>query len=90
SYGVPVLRKVTESKEADLELSKYTPDKEISVDKMVLSQVIEESTVTPRFHKYEEAMEMADKEIYRLTNDDIPIESSLQKFNTVITKFLRQ
>ncbi|MGE5583336.1 MAG: ABC transporter substrate-binding protein, partial [Bacillota bacterium] len=81
SYGVPVLRKVTESKEADLELSKYTPDKEISVDKMVLSQVIEESTVTPRFHKYEEAMEMADKEIYRLTNDDIPIESSLQKFN---------
>ncbi len=90
SYGVSVLRQVTESKEADLELSKYTPDKEVSVDKKVLGQVIEESTVTPRFHKYDQAMEVADKEIFRMINDDIDIESSLQKLNREINKFLKQ
>lgn len=90
SYGVPVLREITESEEADIELSKYTPDQEISVDKMVLSQVIEDSTVTPRFHKYEKAIEMADKEIFRLVNDDMDVESSLQKLNRDIINFLKQ
>lgn len=90
SYGVSVLHQVTESKEADLELSKYTPDQEISVDKKILGQVIEESTVTPRFHKYDQAMEIADKEIFRLINDDIDLESSLQKLNREINKFLKQ
>lgn len=90
SYGVPVLREVTESKEADVELSRYTPDKEISVDKKILSQVIEQSTVAPRFQKYEEAMGMADKEIYRLINEDGDIDSALQKLDIDINKSLRQ
>ncbi len=90
SYGVPVLREVTESKEADVELSRYTPDKEISVDKKILSQVIEQSTVAPRFQKYEEAMGMADKEIYRLINEDIDIDSALQRLDIDINKSLRQ
>ena len=90
SYGVPVLREVTESKEADVELSRYTPDKEISVDKKILSQVIEQSTVAPRFHQYDEAMEMADKEIYRLINEDIDIDATLQKLDIDINKSLGQ
>ncbi len=90
SYGVPVLREVTESNEADVELSKYTPDKQISVDKMILSQIIEQSTVTPRFHKYEEAMSMADKEIFRLINEDADIETALQKLDRDLAKFLKQ
>jgi multiple sugar transport system substrate-binding protein len=90
SYGVPVLREVTESKEVDVELSKYTSNKEISIDKKILSQVIEQSLVAPRFHKYDEAMEMADKEIYRLINEDTDIESALHKFDMDMTEFLRQ
>ena len=90
SYGVPVLRAVTESSEADVELSKYTPDQEISVDKMILSQVIEQSMVAPRFQKYDEAMNMADKEIFRLINEDQDIDTSLQKLNRDLTKFLKQ
>lgn len=90
SYGVPILRGVTESRQADVELSKYTPDQEISVDKMILSQVIEQSTVTPRFHKYDEAMNLADKEIFRLINEDSDIETSLRKLNRDVDKFLKQ
>lgn len=89
SYGVPVLREATESKEAELELSKYTPDKEVSVDIRLLSQVIEKSTVTPRFHKYEEAMNIADKEIFRIINDDMDVESSLRKLNRDLTEYLK-
>lgn len=90
SYGIPVLREATESIEADMALSKYTPDKEISVDQRLLSQVIEQSTVTPRFHKYDEAMNIADKEIFRIINDDMDAETSLRNFNRYLSEYLKQ
>ncbi|HBE80752.1 MAG TPA: sugar ABC transporter substrate-binding protein [Firmicutes bacterium] len=90
SPAVPVLREVTESKAADQELAGDNPYEALSVDKKVLSQVIEESTVTPRFHKYEEAMNMADKEIFRFINEDMDIEDAMSKLNNDLTKFLQQ
>ncbi|MFZ5966854.1 MAG: ABC transporter substrate-binding protein [Bacillota bacterium] len=90
SHGVPVLRNVTESKEADKELSKYNPEEEISVDKRILSEVIEQSTVTPKFHKYEEAMNMSDKEIYQMINGDRNIEDTLRQLDQKLNKFLQE
>ena len=90
SYGVPVLHEVTESTEADMVLSKYTPDQEISVDKRLLGQVIEQSTVTPRFHKYGAAMSIADNEIFRIINDAMDAETSLRNFNRYLNEYLKQ
>lgn len=90
SYGVPVLREATESIEAEMALSKYTPDNEISVDKRLLSQVIEQSTVTPRFHKYDEVMNIADKEIFRIINDAMDAETSLRNLNRYLSEYLKQ
>jgi multiple sugar transport system substrate-binding protein len=90
SPAVPVLREVTESKAADEELAGDNPHEALSVDKKVLSRVIEESTVTPRFHKYEEAMNMADNELFRLINEDMDIGDTISKLNNDLTKFLQQ
>ena len=71
-------------------MSKYTPDQEISVDKRLLSQVIEQSTVTPRFHKYDAAMNIADNEIFRIINDDMDAETALRSFNRYLGEYLIQ
>jgi len=88
SQGVPALREVTESKDADEELRRYNPDEEISVDTRVLGEVIEQSIVTPRFHKYEKAMDMADKAIYQIINGEDDIEKTLEKLNEDLNEFL--
>jgi multiple sugar transport system substrate-binding protein len=81
SHGVPVLRDITESKEADTELSRYNPEERVSVDTKILSEVIEQSIVTPRFHKYEDAMNTADKEIYQIINGEKNPEDTLARLN---------
>lgn len=90
SHGVPVVREVTESEEGRQEMLKYNPDEENIVDMKLLSQVIEKSTVTPRFQKYEEAMNMADKEIFQVINGEKNVESALSYIDREINKFLKQ
>lgn len=88
SQGVPALREVTESKDADEELRRYNPDEELAVDTRVLGEVIEQSIVTPRFHKYEKAMDMADKAIYQIIYGEDEIEKTLEKLNEDLNEFL--
>jgi multiple sugar transport system substrate-binding protein len=90
SHGVPVIREVTESNAADEELRRYNPEEQIAVDTKLLSDVIDQSIVTPRFHKYDEAMNMADKEIFQIVNGGKNPEVSLQTFNQEENRFLMQ
>jgi len=90
SHGVPVLRAVTESNGADEELRRYNPEEKISIDKKVLSDVIDKSIVIPRFHKHDDAMKMADKEIFQIINGGKNPEVSLQILNQDINRFLIQ
>lgn len=90
SHGVPVLRAVTESKDADEELRRYNPEEKISIDKQVLSDVVDKSIVIPRFHKYDDAMKMADKEIFQIINGGKDPETNLQLLNQDINRFLAQ
>lgn len=88
SHGVPVLREITESSEADEELSRYNPEERVTVDTKVLGEVIEQSIVTPRFHKYEDVMNMADKEIYQIINGEKNAEDTLAKLNRELNALL--
>lgn len=90
SHGIPVLRDVTESKKAEEELLRYNPEEEISVDTKVLSDVVEQSVVPPRFHKYDEAVEIADREIYQIIKGDKDVEETLIKLNSELNDFLNQ
>ena len=56
----------------------------------LMSEVIEQSTVTPRFQKYEEAMNMADKEIFQVANGEKDPETALNYLEREINKFLKE
>lgn len=90
SYGVPVLRNLVESEQAKKVLAEFSISNEKLIDTKTLSQVIEESIVTPRFQKYEKVMDMADKEIFQIINNDGDIENALSKLNRELTSFLKK
>lgn len=90
SHGMPVLREVTESSGTDEELRRYNPEEKIAVDKKLLSDVVDQSIVIPRFHKYDDAMKMADKEVFQVINGGKNPETSLQVLNQEINRFLAQ
>lgn len=90
SYGVPVLRNLVESDQARKVLSEYSISNEKLIDTQILCQVIEESIVTPRFQKYEKAMDMADKVIFQIINNDGDVENALSKLNRELNIFLKK
>lgn len=88
SQGVPVLKVVTESTKADEELRQYNPEKEVSIDRIILGEIIEDSIVTPKFKKYEKAMSVADLNINHIIVENNNIEQSLIKLDKELTEFL--
>lgn len=90
SQGVSVLRSVTESKEAEEILQEDMEKNEKFIDNELVSQVIENGIVTPKFPKYEDAVMMADNEINRMIEDDDNIENSMRILQRQISQYLRR
>lgn len=90
SHGMPVLKDVVESYESDKELSKYKLDGDVFINKSSLGEVVEQSIVTPRFHKYDECMDIADKEIFQLINGGKDVDLTMSKLNTKINNILKE
>lgn len=89
SHGMPVIKELLDSKETDKELSKYNSEGKSFIDKKVLSEVVEQSIVTPSFHKYEECMDIADKDIFQLINSGGDVLETLTKLNYKLDNFLK-
>ena len=89
SHGMPVLKDVMGSVEADRELAKYSEEENIRINKRSLEEVIDQSIVAPKFHKYEEAMDMVDKEIFQLISMEKDVDEAMNKINKEINKFLK-
>ncbi|MCB2305490.1 extracellular solute-binding protein [Clostridium estertheticum] len=89
SHGMPVLKEVVESKETDKELSKYNSKGKNFIDKKILSEVVEQSIVTPSFHKYEASMDIADKDIFQLINSGGDVQETLRKLNYKLNTYLK-
>lgn len=90
SHGMPVLKDVVESSEADKELLKYNLDGNVFINKKSLGEVVEQSIVTPRFHKYDECMDIADKEIFQLINVGKDVDITMSKLNSKLNSILRE
>lgn len=88
SYGIPVLRYITESEFGEQVFSAVSPE-ETFINKSLLSEVIEQSIVTPKFQKYEEAITMADKGIFQAVSMEKDAEKALQELNKEINNFLK-
>ena len=90
SQGASVLKSVTSSKEAEIILQEYMEVTEKVIDHELLSQVIEQGVIAPRFTKYEEAISLADSEIEKVINQEKNIESSLKILQRKINKYLEE
>lgn len=89
SQGVSVIKGVTESEEAIENLIRDTPG-ESKMDMSLLSQVMEQSSVAPKFQRYNEAMTIADNEIDQIITGVKGIDSTLFSLQKEINKFLKK
>lgn len=90
SQGVSVLKQVTESKETEEILQADMEKNEKFIDNNLVSDVIENGVVTPKFQKYSDAIIMADNEINRIIEDDDNIENSMRILQRQISQYLRR
>ena len=90
SHGVSVIKTVTESEEASLILHEDIGIGENFINMKVLSEVIEQSIVPPKFPRYTGAMELADKELYQVIHGERNHLTSLNLIQRQITTYLNQ
>ncbi|MDY4069890.1 MAG: ABC transporter substrate-binding protein, partial [Lachnospiraceae bacterium] len=90
SQGVSVLKKVTESAEAEEILREDMEKNEKVIDNKILGEVIENGVVTPKFQKYNGAINLADNEINRVIEDGDNLENSLRILQRQINQYLRR
>jgi multiple sugar transport system substrate-binding protein len=89
TYGWPALKKAASTPQATEQLRKNFPGTEKYIDVNVIDSIIENSVVAPRFKKYDEAMDAADKELYRIIEDPYDLEGRLYKLNQSVNAHLR-
>ena len=90
SQGVPVIKEITESNKTDEELKKYNPEKEITVDKKILGEIIEDSMIIYKFKNYDKVMRQADLNINQVIIENRDIEDNLVKLNKELNELLNQ
>ena len=90
SQGVPVIKEITESNKTDEELRKYNPEKEITVDKKILGEIIEDSMIIYKFKNYDKVMRQADLNINQVIIENRDIEDNLVKLNKELNELLNQ
>ena len=90
SQGASVLKAVTGSKEAEEILKQDTEEGDKIIDNELLSKVIENGMVTPRFAQYEDALAMAEGEVLKIYEDEKNVDSSLKIAKITLEHFLSQ
>lgn len=90
SQGASVLKKVTESKEAETILQEDMEKTEKSIDNTIVGNMIENGIITPKFQKYSEVLTLAENEINRLIQNDDNIENTLRILQRQCNQFLNR
>lgn len=89
SHGLSVVRSVTESEAALRILQKGMGDNSF-IDMKILSEVIEQSVVPPKFTRYTGAMELADKELYQVVYGEKSADTTLRLVQREVSTYLAQ
>lgn len=89
SQGLPVRKSVTESPQMQKVLGSDAPG-EGDMDMNIISEVMEEAVAAPRFRRYSQAMDLADKEIGQMINGEVTMDSGLLKLQREVNTFLKQ
>ena len=90
SQGASVLKSVTSSDEAEAILQEDMEDGEKVIDSMILSRIIEDGTVVPKFKKYEQALSLSENAINKMLEEDSNAESTMKILQKTIQSYLKQ
>lgn len=90
SQGASVLKAVTSSDEAEAILQADMEDGEKVIDSQLLSRILEEGKIVPKFKKYEQALSLSENMISKMMEEDSDIESSLKVLQKTIESYLKQ
>lgn len=90
SQGASVLKAVTSSDEAEAILQEDMEDGEKVIDSAILSRIIEEGTIVPRFKKYEQALSLSENVINKMMEEDSNAESTMKILQKTIQEYLKQ
>jgi multiple sugar transport system substrate-binding protein len=89
SYGWPVLKAASRTGLLEETLNRGEQGSEGAAIPQVMESIIEESVVTPRFHKFDEVMAMADRELYRLVDDPYNLQDRLLALDKFLRSYMR-
>ena len=90
SQGASVLKSVTGSKEAEEMMQAEMAKEDKVINSELLSQVIEQGHVEPKFQKYEQAISLADSEIMKILENNKTLDSSMKILQRTINSYLQQ
>jgi multiple sugar transport system substrate-binding protein len=89
SYGWPVLKAASRTGLLEAALKNGEQGGGGVASPQVIDSIIEESVVTPRFHKFDEMTAMADRELYRIVDDPYNLQERLLALDKSLRDFLR-
>lgn len=89
SQGASVLKGVTNSQEAESIIQKDMAEGDKVIDNELLSEVLENGMVRPRFSKYEEAIALADNEVNKII-DGKNLDNTIKILQRTVNKHLQQ
>jgi multiple sugar transport system substrate-binding protein len=89
SYGWPVLKAASRTGLLEAALKDGEQGREGVAVPRVIDSIIEESVVTPRFRKFEEATAIADRELYRIIDDPYDLQDRLLALDKSMKEFLK-
>ena len=90
SQGASVLKNVTSSDEAEAILQEDMEDGEKVIDSRILSRIIEEGIVVPKFKKYEQVLSLSENAINKMIEEDSNEESTMKILQKTIQSYLNQ
>jgi multiple sugar transport system substrate-binding protein len=88
SQGSSVLKTVTKSKEAEELLMQYTGVDERVIDNQLLSEIIENGVIAPKFQEYDKVINLADSEVNDIILRSNDIDSSMKILQRTVLKYL--
>lgn len=90
SQGASVLKAVTGSKQMEQILQEDMEVGEKVIDHSLLSRVIENGSIVPKFSRYNDAMALAENEISKILESDESIDRTLKFVQRTINRYLTQ
>jgi multiple sugar transport system substrate-binding protein len=88
AHGASPYKSVAASDKVDLILNDKMAENDMKYNPDLIIEILNNSVITSKFRKHDEVMALADKEIQSIINDDKNADSSLRKFQRIISQKL--